>query len=273
MPAGSARDLEAGEVVQPPGPGFVLTDAERGRIVQGLAAGKAKNISLDLATGVVRGTSREVAGDGLVAGLMRRHADWARGLIDAAAPSYGPHLRPGRASLRTRDAGDAALSPRKDDRRLHADAFPSRPTGGARILRVFSNINPDGQARVWRIGEPFEAYARRWLGRVRLPLPGEAWLLDRLGVTRGRRTAYDALMLGLHDHAKLDETYQREGPRREVAFAAGSSWIVYTDGVIHAAISGRFMLEQTFHLPVEAMLDPAASPLRVLERMTGQRLA
>jgi hypothetical protein len=178
----------------------------------------------------------------------------------------------GRASLRTRDAAAAALSARKDDRRLHADAFPSRPTGGERILRVFNNINPDGQARVWRVGEPFEDYARRWLNLIRRPWPGEAWWLQRLGVTRGARTAYDALMLGLHDRAKLDDGYQREGPSREVAFAAGSSWMVFTDGVVHAAISGCFALEQTFYLPVRGMENPEASPLRILERLTGRKL-
>jgi len=33
------------------------------------------------------------------------------------------------------------------------------------------------------------------------------------------------------------------------------------------------MLEQTFHPPVRAMADPGRSPLRVLERLTGQTLA
>jgi hypothetical protein len=270
--ADGASRLEAGDIVTPVGAAFALTDREAARIAAGVEAGRSKNISLDPNTGAVRGASGPVLDDGPIADLMRRHARWARERIIDAAPAYGPHLRMGRASLRTRDAGAPALSPRKDDRRLHADAFPSRPTGGERILRVFSNINPAGQARIWRVGEPFEDYAGRWLAQVRRPWPGEAWLLRRLGVTRGRRTAYDALMLGLHDRAKRDEAYQRDGPRREIAFAAGSSWMVFTDGVVHAAISGCFALEQTFYLPVGAMQAPDMSPLRVLERMTGRRL-
>jgi len=31
-------------------------------------------------------------------------------------------------------------------------------------------------------------------------------------------------------------------------------------------------LDQTFYLPVEAMNDPARSPLRILERLTGEAL-
>jgi hypothetical protein len=42
--------------------------------------------------------------------------------------------------------------------------------------------------------------------------------------------------------------------------------------VMHAASSGQYMLEQTTHLPIEALYEPQRSPLAVLERMTGRRL-
>jgi hypothetical protein len=57
-----------------------------------------------------------------------------------------------------------------------------------------------------------------------------------------------------------------------VAFPAGASWIAFTDVLVHAAIRGRFMLEQTFYLPPAALAAPEAAPLRVLERLTGRRL-
>ena len=248
---------------------FVLTTAETACLGFG-AAGKSKNISLSADGRTVRGVETEA--EGLAGRLMRRYADWAEALLLTAAPGYAGRLQRGRTSLRTRPVSGEGLSPRKDDRRLHVDAFASQPTGGRRILRVFSNINPVGEARLWRVGEPFEDHARRWIHRLRRPLPGEAWVLDRLGITRTRRTPYDALMLGLHDASKLDAGYQRDAPRREVAFPAGSSWIVFTDSTVHAAIGGRHALEQTFYLPVEAMAEPEVSPLRVLERMTGRPL-
>ena len=37
-------------------------------------------------------------------------------------------------------------------------------------------------------------------------------------------------------------------------------------------MSGQFQLEQTFLLPVAAMLDEMRSPLRILERLKGRRL-
>jgi hypothetical protein len=43
--------------------------------------------------------------------------------------------------------------------------------------------------------------------------------------------------------------------------------------VSHAAMSGQYQLEQTFYLPVAAMIDAGGSPLRILERLTNRRLA
>jgi hypothetical protein len=250
---------------------FRLLPEEADLLSPALGDGRAKNISL--APGqAVRGSSAGAQETERLNALMSRFAAWARDLIVSRAPSYAGSLEMGRTSFRPRAVDEAPVSARKDDRRLHVDAFASQPTGGRRILRVFANINPAGEARVWRVGEPFEAYARRWIGKGRHPLPGEAWLLQRLGVTKGARTAYDALMLALHDGAKLDPAYQRDAPRREISFPPGAAWIVYTDSTVHAAIAGRFALEQTFYLPLAAMAAPETSPVRILERLTGRTL-
>ena len=82
-------------------------------------------------------------------------------------------------------------------------------------------------------------------------MPGSAWLLQRLGITKGRRSEYDRIMLRLHDTGKLDAAYQSGAPRADVAFAAGTTWLCFTDQVLHAALAGHCALEQTFHLPVD----------------------
>ncbi|HEY5239610.1 MAG TPA: Kdo hydroxylase family protein, partial [Rhizomicrobium sp.] len=97
--------------------------------------------------------------------------------------------------------------------------------------------------------------------------------LSALGVTRGRRAPYDSLMLGLHDGAKLDEEYQAKAPQTEIAFPPGSTWACYTDQVMHAALAGQYVLEQTFHLDIDAMAEPARAPISVLERMLKTKLA
>jgi len=254
-----------------PGTPFVLTQDEADLASPVFSDGRAKNISL-ASDGAVRGAAADPDARGRLSALMGRYRAWAEDTLMSHAPSYAPALQCGRASLRTREVAEGAESPRKDDRRLHVDAFASQPTGGKRILRVFTNVNPEGQTRDWQIGEAFETHAERWLGRLRRPLPGEAWLLQRTGITRARRTPYDAVMLGLHDAAKLDVTYQREAPRRDVAFPAGASWIVFTDAVVHAALRGRYLLEQTFYLSSEALARPEASPLCILENLPGRTL-
>ena len=269
-----ATRLEADGLIALADRPFSLSDEEAKLLILDLSDGRAKNISLSPKGGEVRGAlSHDRQGMKRAADLMERYAGWARDLVGELAPDYVPALERGRTSFRPRDARAAPASPRKDDRRLHVDAFPSQPTGGKRILRVFSNINPSGEPRRWQVGETFETFARRWIKDVRPLWPGEAWLLRRLRITRARRAPYDQLMLTLHDRAKLDAGYQQSAPRQEIAFPAGTSWIVFTDSVVHAAVRGRYALEQTFYLPVEALIDQAASPLHILERLTGRALA
>jgi hypothetical protein len=263
-----AARLETQGLIVLPGRPFELGPQEADLLDPSLGDGKAKNISLG--AGGVRGAGADEAASDRLAALMRRYRDFAKGTLVDLAPRYAPWLETGRTSLRTRSVeDDAPASRRKDDRRLHVDAFASQPTGGRRILRVFTNINPHGEARLWRVGEPFEAHARRFIGGSRRLLPGEAALLRALGITRARRTAYDQLMLQLHDHAKLDEAYQRSALAADVRFEAGASWIVFTDSVVHAAIGGRFALEQTFYLAPEGLAAPEASPARILQRLAA----
>ncbi len=93
-----------------------------------------------------------------------------------------------------------------------------------------------------------------------------------IGVTKRRRTEYDHVMLQLHDHAKADLVFQRDAPQARVDFAPGTTWVVYSDQVLHAAMGGQHMMEQTFYLANEQLQRPETSPLRVLERLLGRAL-
>jgi hypothetical protein len=48
--------------------------------------------------------------------------------------------------------------------------------------------------------------------------------------------------------------------------------VVFTDQVLHAAMDGQYLFEQTFHIPVAAQRQPDLSPLRTLERLSGRAL-
>jgi len=263
------RALEEGGVIRLPRVGFVLTASERRFLSPAWSDGRAKNISLD--GGRLKGAAGSAADRAELAAMIARFAAAAADLVTAMFPRYAPYVKTARTSYRPQRAVGRDVSWRKDDSRLHVDAFPSRPSGGERILRVFTNVNPD-EDRVWRVGEPFEAMARTLLPRATRPLPGASTVLAALRVTKGRRTAYDHLMLGLHDRAKADLAYQRECAQETVHFAPGTTWLCFSDQVMHAAVSGQYMLEQTIHLPVSALYDAARSPLAILERLTGRAL-
>jgi hypothetical protein len=237
-----------------------------------LILGTAKNASFDPRTAKLSGTSLDAAGSARLAGLMRRFSDLSESLVAGLFPSYAPRLMRARASFRPAEIAGRESSWRKDDTRLHVDSFPATPTGGRRILRVFTNVNPDGRPRVWRVGDAFDAVASRFAARLRVPLPGSGRVLAWLGITKSPRTAYDALMLQLHDRMKEDADFQAHSPQAEVAFAAGTTWLCFTDEVSHAAMSGQYQLEQTFLLAVDAMQSPERSPLRILERVKGRKL-
>lgn len=262
--------LEGGRVLVLPELPFVVKPDEADLLRPDVSGAKRKNVSLDPASGQL-GNADPVSG-ARVAAMMQRFADDALRLLTDLLPLYASTLERARTSFRPTEIAGRPTSPRHDDRRLHVDAFPSRPLGGKRILRLFSNIAPDGVPRAWRVGEPFESYARQFLPRVRPPLPGSAWALALLGLTKGRRSVYDHIMLGLHDQGKLDSGYQADSPRADVMFSSGTTWLCFTDQVLHAALAGHCALEQTFYVPVAAMATPETTPLHVLERLSGRAL-
>ncbi len=267
------RALERGRVLYLPRLAFRTQPDEAGFLTGAAAGGERKNISFDPATGQTSNTALPAADAARIAAMMDRFGGSAERLLKDLLPTYAPMLERARTSFRPTEIAGRAYSPRHDDRLLHVDAFPTRPMHGCRILRLFCNIAPDGAPRAWRVGEPFDDFARHFLPRVRPPLPGSAWLLHRLGLTKGRRSAYDTAMLRLHDRAKLDQAWQSIAPRAEISFPAGSTWLCFTDQVLHAALAGHCALEQTFHLPVDAMREPDRSPLRRLEVLANRPLA
>ena len=265
--------LEAGRVVFCPRLPFVVAPDETGFLNPAVGDDTRKNVSLDPATGTLGATALEPAEAARLAAMMQRFSDQSVNLLHGLFPRYVPALQRARTSFRPVEIEGRHYSPRHDDKLLHVDAFPSRPLAGRRILRVFSNIADDGSARRWHVGEPFADFAPKFLPTAKAQPPGAAWLMQQLGLTKGRRTAYDQLMLSLHDQAKLSAAYQAEAPKIGLEIPAGATWFCFTDQVLHAALSGHCALEQTFHLPVETMARPERSPLRVLEGLAGRKLA
>lgn len=266
-------DLEQGKVIFLPQLSFSLSEQEKTLLDPIWVDPKRKNISYkpqqDKLTGVAA-----VAQEPAIRELLQRHYQSCCQLISAILPEYQAALHTPTNSLRLHPVArwTQNTSWRKDDRRLHVDAFPSRPNYGERILRIFTNINPNGESRAWRVGESFPTLAQRFLPRLKSYSPVNSWLQNTLGITKSYRSHYDHLMLQMHDAMKADADYQQNGPQVAIDFPPGSSWICFSDQTPHAAMGGQFMLEQTFLLPVNEMLDPQQSPLKVLESLTNKSL-
>lgn len=266
------RSLENSKVLYFPNLAFVLEQNFTELSASRVGDNKAKNISYNPTTGVLKGTNAADQDRSRLQNMVETFSNAAERLLIDLFPRYAGKIERGRASYRPVEIAGREYSALKDDKLLHVDAFPSTPTRGRRILRLFSNIDPGGKPRIWHVGEPFEGFAKRFLPTLGRPAATFAWLLAAIGVTRGQRSVYDQLMLGLHDSAKRDTAYQASASFEEIAFPSGSSWLCFTDQVVHAALAGQHALEQTFYLDVAAMADPASSPVRTLERMTNRKL-
>jgi hypothetical protein len=264
--------IEQGCILHLPKLAFELLSTEKEFLSPAFAEPKAKNISLNHSTQLLRCAHCSIEQYNRLKIMLQRFSEYATQLVHTLLVPYKNELQLGRTSFRPVEIAGRASSYRKDDTRLHVDAFPATPNQGRRILRVFTNINPEGQARHWRVGESFSEVVTRFLSLTSKQWPGSAALLKWLGITKSKRTAYDHLMLQIHDKMKADLHYQKTVSQQSIYFAPGSSWIVQTDHVSHAAMSGQHVLEQTFYLPVQAMVNPALSPLRILEKFTGRVL-
>jgi 3-deoxy-D-manno-oct-2-ulosonic acid (Kdo) hydroxylase len=208
--------------------------------------------------------------------IMRRYSQSVVAFLTGFLAPYRANWHLDYASFRPQEEQGRDLPLRRRNDLLHTDAFPTRPTHGARILRFFNNIHP-ARTRDWIVSDPFAAIVRQFAPKQIAPEPGSA--LSRLGKGAARaiglgaaipslkRSPYDDFMMRFHNFLKENPRWQAECPKYPYQFPAGSSWMVYTDTVPHAVLAGQYALEQTFLVRPEAMVRPEVSPLRVLEEI------
>ncbi len=229
-----------------------------------------KNISYRPTHDILKGADGNSADHERMHAIMRHFSGAVTSFISQFLAPYAGKMKLDFASFRPLEEQGRALPLHKRNDLLHVDAFPSRPTHGGRILRVFVNINPS-VGRVWNVGEPFHDFLPRLMQKKRIgpATTGArrtlARLASKIGLPVPDRSPYDEFMLFLHDWLKESSDFQQNASRQKLVFPPGSAWMVYTDGVPHAAMSGQYALEQTFIIPVEALVTPQVSPYRVLE--------
>lgn len=211
--------------------------------------------------------------------ILREYSRASLEFLARMFPRYAGAWHVDYASFRPIEEHGRRLSHTDRNDLMHVDAFPTRPTNGNRILRFFTNIHPD-RSREWISGGTFDRLAERYAvpsglldDAVRHGRPSPAArMLRAVGVRRGLPSPYDAFMLRFHDFLKNNAEFQA-GEREAISFPPGSSWMVLTDMVSHAVLSGRFALEQTVILARESLAVPESAPIAILERLAGRPLA
>jgi hypothetical protein len=281
------RQLEAGDILYFPQTPIQFRAEDLSFLLGRQQTGSTlhKNIAykpnLDSVSGLDAGTAGAAELKQLQTIMRQYSQDVTRFLTGFLSP-YQARWQLDYASFRPQEEEGRDLPLRRRNDLLHTDAFPTRPTHGARILRFFNNIHPT-RTRDWVVSDPFSLLAPRYAPEeISLPAAGSSAgrALRALANTAGlghaipslKRSPYDDFMMRFHNFLKENASFQAECRKEYLQFPTGSSWMVYTDMVPHAVLSGQYALEQTFLVDHRAMVAPESSPLSVLEAMTHSAL-
>ena len=281
------EQLEAGSILFFPKSPIALTDSDlqflRGQ--QQSDSSLHKNIAYKPKAGELSGVDTKTANPAAVdrlRGIMRSYSESVTAFLTGFLSPYNGRWQLDYASFRPQEEEGRDLPLRRRNDLLHTDAFPTRPTHGARILRFFNNIHPT-RTRDWIVSDPFRTVATKYApAEIALPQPdsgiGRAFKSLATGIGLGaaapalKRSPYDDFMMRFHNFLKENRDFQSSCPKYDYQFPPGSSWMVYTDMVPHAVLCGQYALEQTFLVSPEAMVAPRHAPLTVLEELAGARL-
>jgi len=281
-PATDAHEiLESGRIFTLEQPSFCVSEVDQQFLLGGREEeiGHHKNIAYRPLTGHVTGTGKmDAAGVERLRTILEAYSKWAIETAGRLLPRYRAAWKLDYASLRALEESGRQLPWKKRNDLLHTDAFPTRPTNGGLILRMFTNIHPTKQ-RVWVISDPFETIAPRHASAAGLQNvmngAGLRYLkrgLRAVGLPLIVRSPYDEFMLRFHDYLKHNAEYQSACPKYEFVFPPGATWLVFTDIVPHSVLSGQLALEQTFLISRESLASPGRAPVSVLEKIAGVKL-
>ena len=190
----------------------------------------------------------------------------------------------GTASFRPLQEKGRDLPTHASNELVHVDAGAYGATHGDGIIRFFVNVNPV-EDRVWVTKGAFSELYRRYGSEAGI-LPardgGDAMAegaLDRLrtSVTHGLSalvpsakfldsSPYDRAMRRFHNYMKDTPAFQStpEG-HQEFRFKPFWAWMVFTDRVSHACLSGQHAFADTFVVRLGSCRLPEKAPINILK--------
>jgi hypothetical protein len=278
------RYLEAGDILYFPVAPPLVTEAERAFLVTQRQARTTihKNVSYRPLEDRLRGIDdADEAHRRQVRDTMRNFSRRSIDFMTRFLGRYAERWKIDFASFRPIEEAGRKVSLHSRNDLLHFDSFPTRPSHGDRLLRIFLNVHPERE-RIWITSDHFQSLAGQFAGKIGLDRPPgllDAWkratvkAAARLGLPVIDRPPYDAFMLKFHHKMKEDTAFQQGCRKDRWEFPSGSAWIVFTDSASHACLSGQYALEQTFIVRRSSLACPELAPISILERLAGYPLA
>lgn len=243
---------------------------------------KSKNVSYHPEADRVTGLDDNSPIGNLACKVLKNHRSRVTDFLNTVMPTLSGNMNAGTCSFRPLQEKGRNLKPHASNELVHIDAGAYGATNGDRILRFFVNVNPTTD-RVWRskgaFPDLFDRYgraaglydglsptlARGAMGRLRtsllhgianigLPL---APMLDS--------SPYDRVMRKFHNFMKDTPEFQKsEDGDLIIRFEPFSAWMVLTDMVSHASVSGQHALIYTGLLPLADCRLPELAPFNIL---------
>jgi hypothetical protein len=216
--------------------------------------------------------------------VLHEHLEGVTDFLYRLLPHWRGALRRRKCSFRPIQERGRNLKPHASNELVHVDAGAYGATNGDRIFRFFVNVN-DREDRVWASKGGLQEVLERHgaaaglldeSGRLRMRidkrLADRAFSLAVGGLARLNplaraldSTPYDRTMRRLHNYMKDSDTFKRDTRGyEEIRFPPYSAWMVFTDGVSHASLSGQFALVTTLIVARSALQYPRFSPYALL---------
>lgn len=203
--------------------------------------------------------------------------------LGKVAPRLTDNWTVGTCSFRPMQEQGRNLSAHASNELIHVDAGAYGATHGDRILRFFINVNPV-EDRVWAtkgsFPELFAEHGERAQLGYRNAGPGflSRGPLDHLRsgfinlAARGvpvlkvlDSSPYDRAMRKFHNYMKDTPAFQQQQQgHQEFRFPPFSAWMVYTDMVSHACLSGQYAFIHTSLVRLENCHLPEMAPINIM---------
>jgi hypothetical protein len=245
---------------------------------------KLKNISYHPEDGTTRGLDSDDAElVQRVNRVLKTLSDDITAFLGKTAPRLTDNWTIGTSSFRPMEEQGRNLSAHASNELIHVDAGAYGATHGDRILRFFINVNPVDD-RVWATKGSFPELFAEHGERARLGFrnAGPGYLsegpldhlrsglinLAALGMPVLKvldSSPYDRAMRRFHNYMKDTPSFQQQPQgHQEFRFPPFSAWMVFTDMVSHACLSGQFAFIHTSLVRLENCHLPEMAPINIL---------